>query len=103
VAQEVEEAEGEGELHPGRRRVRVESPEPPDEEREAEGLSVALGREARHRLDHPGPLSETLEILAEPPEWLPDVEMIEPDQRAALALEADRVAPGEELQRPGEP
>jgi hypothetical protein len=45
VAEQVEEPEREGELDAGRRRARVERAEPPEKEREAEGLSVALGRE----------------------------------------------------------
>ena len=83
MAEQVEEPEGEGELHPGRRGARVERAESPEEQREAEGLRVALGREPRHRLDHPGALAEALEIVPEPPKRLPDVEVIEAHQARA--------------------
>ncbi len=103
MTEQVQETEGEGELHAARRCVRVERPESPEQQREAQRLRIALGREARHRLDHPGALAQALEILSEPAKWFADVELIEPDQRAPLPLEADRVSPGEELQRAGKP
>ena len=83
MAEEVEEPEREGELDAGRRRARVERAESPEQQREAERLRVALGREPRHRLDHPRALAEALEIVAEPPKRLPDVEVIELHQARA--------------------
>ena len=88
---------------PGRAAHQVQSAEPSEEEGEAHRLGVALRREARHRLDHPRALTEALEVLAQTPEWLAHVEVVHPDQRSPLAFEADQVAPGEQLQRPGEP
>src|SRR5262249_27266049 len=46
---------------------------------------------------HPG------DTPAQPTERLADVEVAERHERTSLALEPDRVSPGEELQRAGEP
>ena len=102
VTQHVQETEGEGELHPSWCGTPVQSAEPSEEEGEAHWLGVALGREARHRLDHPRSLTEALEVLAQAPERLAHVEVVHLHQRSPLAFEADQVAPGEQLQRPGE-
>ena len=102
MPEEVEEPEDEGELHPGGGGAGVERAEPAEEQREARGLGVPLAREAGQGLHHAGALAEALEILAQLAERPANVEVVEPDQRAALPLEADHVAPGEELERAGE-
>ena len=102
MPEEVQEPEGEGELDPGGGGAGVERAQPAEEQRKARGLGVPLAREAGHGLHHAGALAQAFEILAQPAERPADVEVVEPDQRPALPLEADRVAPGEELERAGE-
>src|SRR5439155_13361866 len=102
MAEKIEEPERERELDP-LRVLGFQGTEGPDEEAEARRVGVALGGEPGHGFEDPRPLGETLEVLPDRPEGAPDVEVIEPQEATAVALEADGIAPGEQLEGGPEP